>query len=514
MINHWWVTRPKRLLNTIPEILSVINDILIDQRWTGQTNKQLLFENALEDSNLKKIGARRDQRAGGARTYIAWLKSLGLIFEQEKTGELKFTLAGEAILSGESPVEILTYQILRYQFPSSFSLGNNSRNRVNPRFNIRPFRFLFRLLLDNRIGYLREEEIAYVVIVEAEDETSKCYNNVVKDLLEYRNVGVELFDRIAKKYYSCKDDKIADRLKDVANTIINWVEYTQLAHRDGEKKLIVIKEKRKEIETFLETASPFIDRPEDHEYFQRKYGTTKNRTKDTRNLLTYSPVTERELRESKIRKILFQRSLKKPIVEVTADLINDIIMQTGYNKEEVEKIISGFNMLGMIDNFMAEYISMAFKGRDKATDFEKATVELFINIFHMNALHTGPHGNVPDVYVWPQDNSFAGIIDNKAYADYSISNDHKNRMLYNYIPEYLNAGKNRPLTFFSYIAGGFGSNINRQLNEITKISGVSGSAITALNMVALAKAYSRKKYTPSKINELFSINRQILFSDF
>jgi len=33
------------------------------------------------------------------------------------------TLAGEAILNGDSPVEVLKNQVLKYQFPSAFSVG-------------------------------------------------------------------------------------------------------------------------------------------------------------------------------------------------------------------------------------------------------------------------------------------------------------------------------------------------------------------------------------------------------
>lgn len=56
-------------------------------------------------------------------------------------GQIKLTLAGEAIMGGDSPVEILKGQILKYQFPSSFSIGRGVQ--VAPRFKIRPFRFLF-----------------------------------------------------------------------------------------------------------------------------------------------------------------------------------------------------------------------------------------------------------------------------------------------------------------------------------------------------------------------------------
>lgn len=512
MINYWWVTRPKRQLNSIPEILSVINDRLVNTCWQGQTNTQLAFEGALETSNLKRTGDRRDQRGGGARTYIAWLKSLGLLFEQNQTGVLKLTLAGEAVLAGEPPVEIITDQIFKYQFPSSFSLANNSKNRVHERFRIRPFRFLFRLLLDDRIAYLSEDEIAKVILLQAENESEKCYQQIVENLLDYRSSGEKALPDFVKE--SLRAEKIPTRLKEVANTIMNWVEYTQLARRDGSKNLRIQSDKQAEAEKILSTHQSFIDRPEEHEYFQRKYGVTKKRTKDTRNLLDSAPVTEKQLRESKIRMALFSESLRRPIIRITADLVDRICSMTGYRPEDVESVVSKFNLQGAMDNFMSEYIDMASKGRDKAVDFEKATAELFIHVFQMKALHTGPFGNTPDVYVWPDDDSFAGIIDNKAYREYSVCNDHKNRMLHNYIPAYSEDKQGRSLSFFSYIAGGFGSNINGQLNEITKASGVSGSAVTAFNIVALARAYSEKKYTSAKIKELFSLNRQILLSDF
>ena len=122
MLNYWWVTRPKRKLNTVPEILASFADLSLNQEWDGQRASHLAYEQALEAAGLKRIGERRDQTGGGARTYKAWLVSLGLIFIQNKEKKIKLTLAGEAIMEGSSPVEVLTNQILKYQFPSSFQL--------------------------------------------------------------------------------------------------------------------------------------------------------------------------------------------------------------------------------------------------------------------------------------------------------------------------------------------------------------------------------------------------------
>ena len=76
-------------------------------------------------------------------------------------------------MSGDSPVEVLKNQILKYQFPSSFSLSRGVQ--VAPRFKIRPFRFLLKLLSDSDIEYLTEEEIAKIIVTKAENETDRCY---------------------------------------------------------------------------------------------------------------------------------------------------------------------------------------------------------------------------------------------------------------------------------------------------------------------------------------------------
>ena len=191
MLNYWWVTRPKRKLNSIPEVLTCCAGVVLNNEWQGQRYTHLGFEQALEDAGLKRVGERRDQRGGGGRTYFAWLASLGLVFTHEASSQIKLTLAGDAILNGESPVAILKKQILDYQFPSPFSLAtSSSRSRVEGRFQIRPFRFLLRLLRDERLEYyLTQEEIAKIVVTEVNRENKQCYNYIVERILAFRKLG-------------------------------------------------------------------------------------------------------------------------------------------------------------------------------------------------------------------------------------------------------------------------------------------------------------------------------------
>lgn len=516
MLNYWWVTRPKRKLNSIPDVLATFAEMSLDQEWQGQREYHLSFEDALEQAGLKRKGERRDHTGGGARTYKAWVASLGLIFTQESTGKIKLTLAGEAIMAGASPVEVLKNQILKYQFPSSFSLSRGVQ--VAPRFKIRPFRFLLKLLNDSDVEYLTEEEIAKIIVTKAENETDKCYRYIVDKILEFRQSGDMIHEEdFFEKYKSSKGEVNPEHpfshLMDLANTIVNWLEYTQLVKRDN-GQVRILDDKRSEVEHILSAYSPFIDRPEEHEYFQRKYGLDPKHKKDTRNLTETKTITTKIIAEQKIKQAYITESLKQPITKITTALIDKIAEQTGFVDKMVEEILLKLYPRGSVGAFMTEYFEMAFKGRDEATDFEKATVELFQNVFGFEAKHVGPIGLTPDVLILSDEDGYQAIIDNKAYSKYTISNDHYNRMVHNYIKN-LERYSNSDVTlaFFSYIAGGFGKNINSQINDIFNVTGISGSAMSVSNMIKLVELHESKSYTHKNIRDIFSVNRQILLSD-
>jgi len=517
MLNYWWVTRPKRRLNSVPEVLAAIADGALNQEWAGQRDTHLTIEDALENANLKRRGDRRDQTGGGGRTYVAWLSSLGLIFRQESNGKLRLTLAGEAIMAGESPVAILKNQILKYQFPSSFSMSRGVN--VAHRFKIRPFRFLLRLLSGSRIDYLGGDEIAKIVIIEAENETDACYNRIVDRVLQYRVERDKCLEpEFLEKYSSSKGSVNPDHpfrhLTDIANTIVNWLEYTQLAKRDDDRLLRIIPEKIDEVNAILADRPPFIDRPAQHEFFQRKYGLDPKRKKDTRNLNEAQTITAKIIEEHKVKRAFIGESLKSPISKITTDLIYRIAEQTGIEAKFVEETLLKSYPRGAISSFMTEYFEMAFKGREEAIEFEKATAELFRTVFGFEARHVGSIGLTPDVLLLSDSDGYCGIIDNKAYSKYTISNDHRNRMIHNYIGGLGNYyGGTLPLAFFSFISGGFGANIDSQIRGIAADTSIAGSAISVSNIITLVEHHAETQFPHSRLREIFSVNRQVLRED-
>lgn len=420
MLNYWWVTRPKRRLNSIPEVLACCAGVSLDQEWQGSVYTHLAFEEALEKAGLKRVGERRDRRGGGGRTYYAWLFSLGLVFTHQKTGQTKLTLAGEAIMNGEPPTHVLKEQMLKYQFPSPFSLSEaSSKSRVNDRFRIRPFQFLLRLFRESKLQYyLTQEEIAKIIITEA--ETNKSYDAIVEKLLQFRNSGDACLDIDFSTKYAPSTEKVNpdhpfSHLMDVANTIVNWLDYAQLISRD-EGTIALLPEKILEVNTILKSNSSFIDRPHEPEYFQRKYGLDPKHRKDTRNLSKTQTVTARIMNEQKVKQAYIAESLKSPITKISAELIEKVSSVTGVDRKFVEESLRRLYPNGSVGSFMTEYFEMAFKGRDEATDFEIATAELFRSVFGFETAHIGATKLNPDVLILSDSNGYVGIIDNKAYS--------------------------------------------------------------------------------------------------
>lgn len=516
MLNYWWVTRPKRKLNSVPEVLAAFADLSLNQAWDGQRDSHLAYEDALESAGLKRKGERRDQTGGGARTYKAWLMSLGLIFNQESTGMIKLTLAGEAIMNGESPVAILTNQILKYQFPSAFSVGRGVQ--VASRFKIRPFRFLLRLLDDARVGSLSEDEIAKIIVTEAENESDRCYEYIVKRIMQYREDGDNCLEAdFLLKYQSSKGginlEHPYSHLQDLANTLVNWLEYTQFVNRDS-GRVYLLDERREEVRSILSIQTPLIDRPEQQEYFQRKFGVDVRHRKDNRDLTKSMTITPKVIARQKVMQAYITESLNRPITRISSDLIDRIVYVTGIDGKTVEEVLIETYPRGSIGSFMTKYFEMAFKGRDEATEFEKSTVELFRDVFGYETRHVGPMGLTPDVLLVSPASGYQAIIDNKAYSNYSINNDHRNRMVHNYLTNVSRYSDSEyPMAFFTYIAGGFGTAIDKQIESIYEETGVRGSVVSVTNIIKMVEKHQENAYSHQDLRNLFGVNRQILMRD-
>lgn len=511
MINNWMIPRAKRKLTSVVYALSAFSYLTTGTSWKNEHEKQLQFETILERLNLKAVGQRRDQRAGGARTYETWFNLLGLIYTEQKSGVSRLTLAGEEIIKGVAPVPIITKQLMTMQYPSPYSL--RSGVRLHTRFKIRPFRFLLRLLASPELGWLSEDEIARFVITEGENESPTCFRHVVSTILEYRAGRYDLPTNFPELYPSSKrpyvtsPDQTLRRLKDNANTFINYLEYTQMIRR-SDSQIALNPDKADEIHAILEDGTKLstID-PKNEEQFQRHFGLPPGKLKDTRRFGQGELATKQVLEDTMIRTQFLYLSGTKPITVLTPEIVREIAEKTGLSEERVDKALERLQVdtLGV---FEASFVDMAFAGTESATEFEKATVEVFQELGY-DAVHVGPKPLHPDVAV-TSPMGYTGIIDNKAYRAYSINNDHRNRMVYNYIPTYQKSGH---LAFFSYVAGGFGNAIDAQILKIAEETDVHGSAITAKDLITLLRAHRASPIPQEELKSLFQANRRINWRD-
>ena len=515
-LNYWWVTRPKRKLNSIPEVLAAFSNVALSAQWSGSRNVHIQFEDELERVGLKRVGQRRDHSGSGGRTYQAWLSSLGLIFIQDETGIPFLTLAGEAIMEGRSPVAVLTEQVLKYQFPSPFGI----KTRVSEKFRVHPFLFLLRLLSDRRVDSLSEEEIAKVVMTEATDDSDRCFENVVEKVLAFRETGdrslpSDFIDTHTPSTGRVNLDHPYSHLTDTANTMMNWLEYTQLIYRE-EGRMMISPDKQEEVRRILDRKITFIQRPEDHEFFQRRYGIDPWHVKDTRNLLNTTSVSSKVIDMQRIRQQFIAYSMHKPIAKIDKDIIMNIASETGTDPVLVETVLYKEYPHGAVGGFLSGYYEMAFKGRDEAIDFEKATTSIFKDILSYDARHLGQTGSksAPDVLLVSDEEGYQAIIDNKAYSKYSITGDHHNRMVHNYIENISSySDSDFPIGFFTYIAGGFINTIDKQIQSEVEESNISGSGITVGNFIKLIERHQEQPYTHAELRNIFGLNRQILLTD-
>ena len=281
---------------------------------------------------------------------------------------------------------------------------------------------------------------------------------------------------------------------------------------------MILEEKIDEVNGILSQNPPFIDRPDDHEFFQRKYGLDPKHRKDTRNLEKTKTVTAKIIAEQKIKQAYIRSSLAKPITGITPELIAEITEETGITGSLVEDVLNRTYPHGSIGAFMASYFEMAFKGTEEAVDFEKATTELFRDVFKYKSIHLGQTGSksAPDILLLSDKEGYQSIIDNKAYSKYSITGDHHNRMVHNYIEKISTYSDSAyPIGFFTYIAGGFGKQIDKQIQSEVEESGVHGSGITVSNFIRMIENQSNGKrtYSHSELRHIFGMDRQIRLSD-
>lgn len=519
--NTWWVTRPKRSLAAAPEALRTIIDSVASQSWIDENQRtQRAYERNLEMKNLKADRAKRDPNGGGPRTYMAWLRSLGLLW-QGNENRIFLTLAGEAIVQGdERLLEIMSRQVLHYQFPSNFTSGGGASS-VNQRFRVRPFVFLLQLLLDPRLdGYLtQKDDVAKIALCYGENNSQECVDDVIERILALRKDGDDslasdyLLNFRSSRAKESTTEKLFENLNDIANTIGNWLSHTQLIQRErgGSWRIADGAADATRDAVNLMLNKPFISDWNNQERFQRKYGLTPGKKKDTRDVEAVQNIGPRAIQERSIIREFTEFSTINIVTEISEKLVNEISEKLAIETSIVRRTLRERFKAGY-GGFLMRYTDLAHGSRRDATKFEQATADIFDKVFGYQSRHIGTQPLRPDVVIHSESEQYGAIIDTKAYKrEYTLSHDQRG-VMHNYVvdyPEYrLEEGS---LAFFAYVVGSVGPNMDAQIADVSRRSGdVPGSAVTAHDLVLMVRRHlGEKPYTHQEIRDLFSRNRVV-----
>lgn len=491
----WMFPRSKRSIPPwqVSLILTLLNDHLRGYSWSGDQETQNKFCKALEGAGLKRAGEQYDRHSGGSRTYLAQLKSLGLLF-QRGNNEIWTTLAGEKLTLGETPLEVMQTQLFRYQYPSAYS--RSPYIRIHPDLKVKPFLFLLKLCCDPDLAGITYKEMMIPVIY---GHNHNCYYLCKEKILHWRNAETKLpFIEDAKDVYTPRgaNRAVQDALKDIgdiANTFKNvLVANCLLTEVDG-KRHVVPPSMREKVSRELESMDLFIPFDGDsEEKFQRVYGRF-DRRKDTRVLINKPADKEKVLGSQIITARFYEYCGNNVVTDIPDEFVENLHADLGFDRRQIVETITPI-LKRSLDVYEATYLNLSTGGTSAGISFEKATEKIFRDRLHFSTVHTGQKrrggiGGYADILVIPLDDGKCGIIDTKASGQYALGAPDYRAMLNDYTKNYkeIDEARNRDLEFCAYIAGGFMDNIDERLVTLSREAHVPASAITAYDLLSLVK---------------------------
>jgi hypothetical protein len=501
--NYWVITRPKRKLILIPDLLKIFSTVVEGQKWEGNRSLQFQFEESLKNYEWK--AQHTSKEASGARTYAAMLYMLGLWFED--ASGVQITNAGKELVADKPPVPILTKQLLDFQYPSPYSI--KSQVGVSRDFHIQPHRFILRLMIEKNIEEITQDEIAFCLVPYAKTngDLSKCAE-IIK---QFRIHTKEMI-----KSAVLDSGTSEDNLRNIGNTVVNQLEYTGYFEERTEIKSLRIKQGmlNKVSKVLEQQRDSLIQNPDDAPTFQMRYGSGLETAKDYRYSAPIPPKLNPNDRA--IMVTYLEIALNEPIESISEGLIERIAQLRGVSKEQTRKVLSTFAQKPQFDRFEEKYLQLSVGGTATADDFEVKTTGIFSKDgFGFAALWVGSKPRYPDLFVFfDKNNKQHGLIDTKAYKEYTLPLDHKNIMAHTYIPSFKKIefdGTSYNLKFYCYVSGGFGSGMRKSFNELSQMTSIRGSYITAANLLQLLRIHRTSPISAEKFGEIFSSNQEVLY---
>lgn len=500
-INYWMIPRSVRKLVSIQQMVKEDDkNGIIGGKWKGDRVNHKKRDRLSQESGLrgKSIDGFIDANPGGARTDVALLAALGLYYFDED-GNIQLTFQGEQMLTAKDPASILTDQLFQFRYPSPYSASI----RMNPEIEIFPYRFLFQLMM-------REELVDTGSIVDNDGIIRITQKEIARFVIPGAKKDSDIDEIVAQIVQSRKNNETIDSDQlygNIANTFINNIEITGFIERG--KSSVWIKP---DLKVFTDVSNRLAKKPREIKYapgneeiFQQRFGMDPTKSKYTGKISS-----NRNSAETAIHYLLEEEFKNNPLTKgmLSNELFEDVASSVGTNVATVKKIVDSMFKTDPKDIFAKQYLEYASGGRTYARDFEITTTKMLKSMLgEENARWAGKEGKSPDIVFNLL--GLTGIVDCKAESNYNISNDHFNRMTVEdegYIPAYK-------ADFFVYIANGFGSTFIKNLRKVERKCGVSGSAITADDMLYLLDEHRKTPFTEKQLHALLTSSKIITKAD-
>ena len=365
--------------------------ISIDRKygWTGKQRQQDRFIHELNQIGFKRSAsgntAGYHPNPGGARTYQAQLRNLGLIYPTGSEPEYEVTIAGQEILSGTNPLDTIHHNLLSNQYPSDYSNGQNVR--IHPDIKIKPFLFLAKLCRDKDLNGVTEVEMMYACIY---GHNWSCCKIVKEKILSFRNNNdfLQQIDNPAEDLFSPKAQKtdIKSRLKDIghiANTFKNYLESNYLLIKQEDKRYTFNDEHISVYNTHYNEHDRFIEYTNSIN-FQRTYGSW-NKIKDTRTVPSKDNVDVKNFARDRAAEFTAQY-FSNNLVSGYPEALDKTLYEMGFSRLIVDEVI-GNAMKDSMDYFSAHFLELSVSPKEHRA-FELALNDL-INGAGISSKHTG-----------------------------------------------------------------------------------------------------------------------------
>lgn len=531
----WWTTRPTRDLRDIPDALGAFARIAEGRKWAGSRDLHQRFE--VENPAKTSHSGTRGSRGSGGRTWAAWLRSWGMWHDGE---EVKLTDAARVILDARRPGDAhrqIVHMIMTFQITSSYHEA--LRGADYSEFRVFPFRLLLELLLDERVGGLRVDEIAlFLLHVRGRDE----YEEAVSEIAAWRKEvkGADIGERKKrlmrrakahmKRHHKARADSPGTveghwrSIMDVANTFaVNMSYITEILYDRRAGRISVPKDDEAAARALLEkyagagfsglyrfSEAAFAGR------YGMRYDRRKASGKDTR------PRTAAQKRHARISAAI-EDARRGGALSGDA-LLEAVGARTGYRAEEISDAMgedpgmAGPAGGGDLGGLESHYLRCAADGAEHA-EFEALTRRLFelmgFRARKERAARRGGGTAEVDGLVLSEEGGVSGIIECKGGGRYSFPVGDCEKMKHVYIDRFRRravGGRMYDLDFFAYVvgtpAGGMGN-----FRAIAEETGVRGSVVHARDLLLLHGEVAGGRLSPMAAWRMLKCNRRVTRQD-